>query len=312
MAAVYDNDGNYLYDDSIFDSGGTGGAMQGDSLAGIYGADPTATMDGMTWDQAQAFGSGSQGALSGAAFGDTAPTPAAFGGDGSGEGNAAYVDPKTGKPQTGTSDQGVFTKILQGARLADKEGNINYSDPKVMDQIMKMVGVGGNIIGTLMGPQNKKTPQEMQAQFKGPFDNFNPTAQAAANKYFNTPLQRRGQQAASSMQSPLVSGRRYAKGGDVEGIDVDDNNPTFHSQGALSLVQGPGGGQDDLIPARLGRGEYVFDADAVASLGDGSNERGAELLDKWREELRKHKRSAPPSKIPPKSKAPAAYMKGGK
>jgi hypothetical protein len=75
-------------------------------------------------------------------------------------------------------------------------------------------------------------------------------------------------------------------------------------------VQGAGGGQDDLIDARLADGEYVFDADIVAALGDGSNKAGADKLDKMREAIRAHKRSAPNDKIPPKAKSPLAYMKG--
>ena len=74
-------------------------------------------------------------------------------------------------------------------------------------------------------------------------------------------------------------------------------------------VQGAGGGQDDLIDAKLADGEYVFDADIVASLGDGSNRRGAEILDKFREQIRKHKRSAGRDEIPPPAKSPLAYLK---
>jgi hypothetical protein len=74
-------------------------------------------------------------------------------------------------------------------------------------------------------------------------------------------------------------------------------------------VQGAGGGQDDLIDARLADGEYVFDADVVAALGDGSNAEGARRLDKMREAIRKHKRSASNDKIPPKAKSPLAYLK---
>ena len=75
-------------------------------------------------------------------------------------------------------------------------------------------------------------------------------------------------------------------------------------------VQGAGGGQDDLIDARLADGEYVFDADIVAALGDGSNKAGADKLDRMREAIRAHKRSAPNDKIPPKAKSPLAYLKG--
>jgi len=102
----------------------------------------------------------------------------------------------------------------------------------------------------------------------------------------------------------------YAKGGGVM------NSPLMAAQGGdvphkgSHYVQGAGGGQDDLIDAKLADGEYVLDAEIVASLGDGSNKRGAEILDKWRRNIRKHKRSASVDGIPPKAKSPLGYMKG--
>jgi hypothetical protein len=74
-------------------------------------------------------------------------------------------------------------------------------------------------------------------------------------------------------------------------------------------VVGEGDGQSDDIPAMLADGEYVFDADVVAALGNGSNKAGAEILDEFREKIRAHKRSAPIDEIPPKAKSPLAYMK---
>jgi hypothetical protein len=75
-----------------------------------------------------------------------------------------------------------------------------------------------------------------------------------------------------------------------------------------SAVTGPGDGQSDDIPAMLADGEYVFDADTVAQLGNGSTKAGSQMLDKFREEIRQHKRSAPVNKIPPPSKSPLAYL----
>lgn len=80
-----------------------------------------------------------------------------------------------------------------------------------------------------------------------------------------------------------------------------------YRQGAA--VSGEGDGQSDDIPAMLADGEYVFDSDVVAALGNGSNKAGAEVLDKFREAIRSHKRSAPIGKIPPKAKSPLAYLK---
>lgn len=76
-------------------------------------------------------------------------------------------------------------------------------------------------------------------------------------------------------------------------------------------VTGPGTGQSDDIPTMLADSEYVIDADTVAALGDGSSKAGAEVLDKMRMAIRKHKRSAPIDKIPPKAKSPLEYIKEG-
>jgi hypothetical protein len=77
-------------------------------------------------------------------------------------------------------------------------------------------------------------------------------------------------------------------------------------------VHGPGDGQSDDIPAMLADGEYVIDAETVAQIGNGSTKAGAKALDKFREGIRAHKRSAPINKIPPKTKALTSYLKGAK
>lgn len=94
------------------------------------------------------------------------------------------------------------------------------------------------------------------------------------------------------------------------------SQPVELARGGLGRVQGllRGGspGQADLINARLSDGEYVMDAETVSALGDGNTEAGAQRLDKMREELRRHKRSASPRSIPPPAKDPRKYMKGVK
>jgi hypothetical protein len=79
-----------------------------------------------------------------------------------------------------------------------------------------------------------------------------------------------------------------------------------------SAVHGAGDGQSDDIPAMLADGEYVIDAETVAQIGNGSTKAGAQALDKFREGIRAHKRSAPVNKIPPKTKALTSYLKGAK
>jgi hypothetical protein len=79
-----------------------------------------------------------------------------------------------------------------------------------------------------------------------------------------------------------------------------------------SAVHGAGDGQSDDIPAMLADGEYVIDAETVAQIGNGSTKAGAQALDKFREGIRAHKRSAPINKIPPKTKALTSYLKGAR
>ncbi len=110
----------------------------------------------------------------------------------------------------------------------------------------------------------------------------------------------------------------FKRGGTIQEPVQDDTisvSPLAHASGGdvehkgTHYVQGAGGGQDDLIPAKLADGEYVFDAEIVAALGDGSNKEGAKILDRFREEIRKHKRGGSAKTIPPKAKSPLTYLR---
>lgn len=78
-------------------------------------------------------------------------------------------------------------------------------------------------------------------------------------------------------------------------------------------VGGPGDGRDDKIPAMLSDGEYVIDAETVAMLGNGSSKAGAEALDNFRVNVRKHKgRQLAKGQFSVKAKKPEQYLKGRK
>ena len=83
----------------------------------------------------------------------------------------------------------------------------------------------------------------------------------------------------------------YADGGEVGALTA--------AAPFVGYVEGDTPGQADLIDAKLAAGEYVFDADTVAALGDGNNAAGARALDQMREEIRSMKRGAPAGEIPP-------------
>lgn len=251
------------------------------------------------------------------------------------------------------NDNGLLGDVAQGLGISS-----NLKDPKNMESIIKLMMGAGGALGALHRrgtAQNGMTPQQMLQSISPNGSGFNPSQQAAANGYFNTPVgsfANRARQYASDMPSPMVSGvgtngmvtGHFANGGMVNtGAAIDPTNMqyanqnqypyqqaqpespvnnnyadggkvdsgSFVSDGALSLVHGKGGGQDDLVHAKLSPGEYVMDADTVASLGDGNNAHGAKVLDAWREELRAHKRSADSDSIPPQAKAPSHYLKGG-
>ena len=79
--------------------------------------------------------------------------------------------------------------------------------------------------------------------------------------------------------------------------------PTFAGDGK---VIGPGGGQDDAVPAKLSQDEYVVPADVVAHLGDGSSNAGGKALDSMVKGVRVQKSG---TGFPPKAKSPLAYIK---
>lgn len=78
-------------------------------------------------------------------------------------------------------------------------------------------------------------------------------------------------------------------------------------------VRGPGTGREDQVDARLSPGEYVWDAETVALLGDGNVDAGAAMLDQMRETIRAHKGAAlAKGKISPDARPPLEYLTGGK
>jgi len=112
-------------------------------------------------------------------------------------------------------------------------------------------------------------------------------------------------------------GMRMAQGGQPDHTHPHyDGTPLFRTGGLESLggkyVEGKGDGTSDDIAAMLANGEYVFSADVVAALGNGSNKAGAEELDQMVRSIRARARSAPPDKLPPDAKSPLEYLKSSK
>jgi hypothetical protein len=77
-------------------------------------------------------------------------------------------------------------------------------------------------------------------------------------------------------------------------------------------VTGPGDGQSDDIPAMLADGEFVFPADVVSALGNGSTKAGSDKLYEMMHSIRTRARKAHPKSLPPPAKSPLEYLRGKK
>jgi len=195
---------------------------------------------------------------------------------------------------------------LDGLKVPKPSNNSNGAD--LMKQGLSLINnttnVGGNSSQALqstglssLAPNSQSNLLKELVQLYPQMSNVNPQTMAAISPYYRM-------QEIPQTHMPAEEPQSYAKGG------LSRHRPEFITGATGHYVKGRGDGQSDDIPAMLADGEYVFDADTVASLGNGSSDAGAKRLDKMREAIRKHKRSAPIHKIPPKAKSPLEYLKG--
>jgi hypothetical protein len=100
----------------------------------------------------------------------------------------------------------------------------------------------------------------------------------------------------------------------AEGGEVDADEALYGHVGRIDHPSGMGSdGRADDINAVVSDGEYIFDAESVALLGNGSTDAGAAALDEMRKNLRKHKGAAlAKGKISPHTKAPESYLPGAR
>lgn len=151
--------------------------------------------------------------------------------------------------------------------------------------------------------QQPNQPEQQQPQSYFSYGNV-PDINQILNPNQVTALQEQGLLTAKDggMVAPLL----MAGGGPLSIVHHEGKPRIDFRQG--SRVTGAGDGQSDDIPAMLADGEYVLDADIVAALGNGSTKAGSDLLDRFREEIRQHKRSGSLDNIPPPAKSPLEYL----
>jgi hypothetical protein len=117
----------------------------------------------------------------------------------------------------------------------------------------------------------------------------------------------------------------YANGGYVQPLQAKEGGmalPLLAKAGGLPThkgredfkdgkhVAGEGDGQSDDIPAWLADGEFVFPADVVSALGNGSTKAGTDKLYEMMHNIRERARSKGPKDLPPPAlKSPLDYLK---
>jgi hypothetical protein len=117
---------------------------------------------------------------------------------------------------------------------------------------------------------------------------------------------------AGGLATPLFAGGGTTRYGHYAGGGLN----VVHHSGKPRLdfrtgnaVTGPGDGQSDDIPAMLADGEFVFPADVVAALGNGSTKAGSDKLYDMMHSIRAYHRSAKPKDLPPPAKkSPLDYL----
>jgi hypothetical protein len=150
---------------------------------------------------------------------------------------------------------------MQAGGIADMMPGAEMMDPAMMQEAMPQMN-DKDIVKAAVSAIRGEIPEEQAAIVLGMF------------------LESFGEEALRRLVSDVRSGKVDGDRGDIEG-----------------MVEGPGDGMDDLVPAEmddgsqdvlLSDGEFIVPADVVSGLGNGSTDAGAEelysMMDRVRQE----------------------------
>lgn len=222
----------------------------------------------------------------------------------------------------GTEEATPFKKIgLQTTGQAKFEGPL--------EQYLKMVK-GTNYAQKPAEAQQQQTQQQVQqgANVQQDLLTPQPDQAQAGSDYFNYGQQTDIDKMLAATQSPEMGILQSKTGGLATPLMAAGGTTRYgrYAQGGLNVVHhsgkprvdfrrgdavtGPGDGQSDDIPAMLADGEFVFPADVVAALGNGSTKAGSDKLYDMMHSIRAYHRSAAPEDLPPPAKkSPLDYLK---
>jgi hypothetical protein len=196
----------------------------------------------------------------------------------------SYVSKPAQQPQQAPN----MNMPMQPDRLDQQPGYFNYGRDTNIDQNLFGVQNSLNYDQQLFGGQNAPNYDQQLFSQPSPFKSGG----------LATPLMAAG---------GTTRYGRYAGGG-LNVVEHSGKQRLDFRSGAA--VTGPGDGQSDDIPAMLADGEFVFPADVVAALGNGSTKAGSDKLYDMMHAIRAHHRSAKPKDLPPPAKkSPLDYLK---
>tara|TARA_R110000868_G_scaffold19513_1_gene83941 strand:+ start:1013 stop:1567 length:555 start_codon:yes stop_codon:yes gene_type:complete len=174
----------------------------------------------------------------------------------------------------------------------------------------------GSYSGNLQEIQQNQQAAQMQDELDAPQDpgsDYFAYGRQTDINLFDDPDEKTLYSKAGGLATPLFAGGgttrhgRYAGGG-LSAVEHSGKMRIDFRKG--NAVTGPGDGQSDDIPAMLADGEFVFPADVVAALGNGSTKAGSDKLYDMMHSIRAYHRSAKPKDLPPPAKkSPLDYLK---
>lgn len=242
--------------------------------------------------------------------------------------------PGSGQPgvQPGPAQKGV---LPTGNPLEQEYLNIGLSKDKFIDPLSQLYqiqqataqGGDGNLAQLMFQQFNPTAPQatvptqasgtgesyynygEADDNYTGAIDPFTPSPYTPSPYAMGFDSSTMAAKGGAIMATPLM-----AKGGKTMPLNVNGVLPTV-SQGRENFkhgkhVAGEGDGQSDDIPAWLADGEFVFPADVVSALGNGSTKAGTDKLYDMMHSIREHARSTKPKDLPPPAKkSPLDYLR---
>jgi hypothetical protein len=188
-------------------------------------------------------------------------------------------------------------QVKGGASFAQKlGGKLGIKDPNLAG---KVVGIGGGLLtGALVNSLSKSGGggSTMQNASGAPAVGLGGLGSSqllpSVPNYNQTILGSAPAAEPFRIASIDYNRRGFKSGGNVDRKDDDMmKHLVEYSRNGGHLgpgqVKGIGSGQEDKIPAWLSDGEYVWSAQDVADLGDGSTNEGVRRLDKMRQMVRK-------------------------